>query len=340
MTWTSQVARQVIVDGSGSDTGVFVYDGVPASGNLIVSIAAESGTDQYGNNYPQGLYVAAGVIEGASFEGSDFIINNAGAYFYSGAPGAGDLVASIVSADGFDPFGNLVLQGITVYGPDTSGIQLLPGDVPQVVMYPGNANIPLQFPNLFASIAGPGTTAERYAWNLTSGYPSAGTDYQTSIFGQGAAGDGSADGFIDLVVASKEGDLYGVDITPQSAVFAMPVLATVPGEAIAETWHPGALIDGWINQGGSNVAFAYRMTPFNEVEIIGVINGDSATSSKFFTLPSDYWPSAQQPACDAVNTSWVTGFVQCDTSGNLTIQAAAYKLSDPWVFHGFISRDV
>jgi hypothetical protein len=49
-----------------SDTGgVFVYDGSPTLGNLIVSIAAEAGTDAFGNAYPQGVDVSKGTIGGS-----------------------------------------------------------------------------------------------------------------------------------------------------------------------------------------------------------------------------------------------------------------------------------
>jgi hypothetical protein len=38
----------------GGDEGLFVYSGPPAFGNLLISIAAEAGTDNYGNSYPEG----------------------------------------------------------------------------------------------------------------------------------------------------------------------------------------------------------------------------------------------------------------------------------------------
>lgn len=42
-------ANSVVVKGSGD--GVFVYDGVPAHGSLVVAIAAAAGTDDFGNPY-------------------------------------------------------------------------------------------------------------------------------------------------------------------------------------------------------------------------------------------------------------------------------------------------
>jgi hypothetical protein len=54
MGWNSQVvlATQVIIEGT--DSALFVYNGTPAAGNLIASIASASGTDPYGNAYSGG----------------------------------------------------------------------------------------------------------------------------------------------------------------------------------------------------------------------------------------------------------------------------------------------
>lgn len=60
MGWESEfvIAQLVIIEGN--PDGVFVYDGTPAAGTLIVSIAAQAGTDQYGNTYPKGIQVSGG----------------------------------------------------------------------------------------------------------------------------------------------------------------------------------------------------------------------------------------------------------------------------------------
>lgn len=82
MGWLTQIviASQVII--IGPDDGLFVYSGTPAAGNLIISAAAEAGTDPYGNAYPKGLFVAQGLIKGSVFEGSEFVLNQQGAFFY------------------------------------------------------------------------------------------------------------------------------------------------------------------------------------------------------------------------------------------------------------------
>lgn len=48
----------VVVSGSGD--GVFVYDGTPAAGSLVVAVTSAAGTDAYGNDYSgPGIAVSA-----------------------------------------------------------------------------------------------------------------------------------------------------------------------------------------------------------------------------------------------------------------------------------------
>lgn len=50
-----------------------------------------------------------------TFNGTDFTINPAGAFFYNGTPANGNLIASIASAAGTDAFGNAYLAGVVSY---------------------------------------------------------------------------------------------------------------------------------------------------------------------------------------------------------------------------------
>lgn len=100
----------------GTNGGIFIYSGTPANGNLIGSWAGQSGTDAYGNAYPQGINVTTGAISGTTFSGTDFIINSSGAFFYSGTPGTGNLASSSAPAAGTDSFGNNYVAGQATYG--------------------------------------------------------------------------------------------------------------------------------------------------------------------------------------------------------------------------------
>lgn len=54
------------------------------------------------------------------FNGTDFIINSSGAFFYNGTPASGNLIASITTASGTDPYGNPYQSTITGYKSGTS----------------------------------------------------------------------------------------------------------------------------------------------------------------------------------------------------------------------------
>jgi hypothetical protein len=113
-----------------NSSGAFFYSPTEAHGNLIVSIASAAGTDAFGNAYPKGINVTTGsisgttitgttitgsTISGTTFSGTDFITNASGSFYYSSTPAAGNLIASIASADGTDSFGNAYLAGVTSY---------------------------------------------------------------------------------------------------------------------------------------------------------------------------------------------------------------------------------
>lgn len=57
-----------------------------------------------------------GIVTSGEFTGTDFIINSSGAFFYSSAPAAGNLIASVASVAGTDQFGNAYKAGMTTYG--------------------------------------------------------------------------------------------------------------------------------------------------------------------------------------------------------------------------------
>jgi hypothetical protein len=87
------------------------YSDPPGLGAVLVSIAAKASVDQFGNAIPQGIQINQGI-----FAGSDFVITTAGAFFYSGTPAFGNLLASIAPAAGTDTHGNAYLAGETSYG--------------------------------------------------------------------------------------------------------------------------------------------------------------------------------------------------------------------------------
>jgi hypothetical protein len=112
--WTGQpvVTSLIIVEGGTSGSGIFVYSGTPALGNLIGSWTGAAGTDSYGNSYPEGLNVSVGTISGITFAGANWVLDSSGLFFYSGTPALGNLILSLAPASGSDTYGNTYPQGL------------------------------------------------------------------------------------------------------------------------------------------------------------------------------------------------------------------------------------
>jgi hypothetical protein len=120
------------------------------------------------------------VIRG-TFDGTDFIINSSGAFFYSGTPAAGNLIASIASASGTDGFGNAYQQGITSYQGGTAGyIKMLAG----LLNFSNGAGIS-------TGVSGGSTTADTLAFGSGGGLASLFLDAQSWISVPLAASDPS-----------------------------------------------------------------------------------------------------------------------------------------------------
>lgn len=127
-------ANEVII--VGSKDALLVYSGAPAKGTLIAAIAAQNGTDKYGNNYPAlanfGVWDAVtGNLDqhfGINASGDIYLANMAGKtivhgrttdgalFFYNtSGEGSGNLIDSIAPVATTDAAGNTVQAGIVSY---------------------------------------------------------------------------------------------------------------------------------------------------------------------------------------------------------------------------------
>lgn len=119
-----------------NSSGAFFYSGTPAAGNLITSIAANSGVDGFGNPYPAGLNNQAGAVAGDQFAN----INQGNIFL--GALGAGAVPDTTDAAQIF-PSPTLaelsIRSGITASSPDPAFLQLWGGAAGQAT---GSATAP------------------------------------------------------------------------------------------------------------------------------------------------------------------------------------------------------
>lgn len=62
-------------------------------------------------------YLFGVILTGGTIQGPDYVINPSGAFFYSGTPALGNLIASLTPSGGTDGEGNTYLAGATTYVP-------------------------------------------------------------------------------------------------------------------------------------------------------------------------------------------------------------------------------
>jgi hypothetical protein len=93
-------------------------------------------------------------------------------------------------------------------------------------------------------------------------------------------------------------DSYGNSIPVGVMVNGLVVIQPGSSPAVAETWHTPTLNSGWATGSHSTGTFQnvrYRLTPWREVEVTGIIHTTSATpSSTIWTMPSGYIPTTRQ----------------------------------------------
>lgn len=71
-----------------------------------------------------GTTLSGTVINGSIFNGANWTSDTNGTRFYSGTPARNNLIASIGGSQYTDPFGNIVLRGVSAYNPSAGGFAL------------------------------------------------------------------------------------------------------------------------------------------------------------------------------------------------------------------------
>lgn len=234
-----------------------------------------------------------------------------GVFIYGGA-GPGGLLASDTNGT-IDPFGNPVRPGTWVYGASGGAAGLaVSGSQPGLLLVPPGVIHSTLPADVFAFSGNAGAASEFQYMVLTSGKENGNADAALQLYS--APADASAEAHI---IVEFGGTIAGT-FTPE-------------GYATAQPWTVLPLVNGWANKAG-NIAMDYRLVTADEVEIIGVLDGTAATSAQFATMPAGLRPLAQMPLCAVCSTTFAPGFIQCDTAGNLTLQASNKNLL--WLVNG------
>jgi hypothetical protein len=162
-----------------------------------------------------------GTLEASVFEGTNFIINSNGAFFYDSVagPGAGNLRLSNCSSQTVDPFGNAALTGMTTYGATTA--QSVDGT--EIRWWSA------------ASQSGP--------WVLQSSMQMTGIGSTNALnFSAGSINTGGAG--INMGAALLTQKVPASTIPPN---IMGKIVYCLDGSGNAETWHGLTFQNGWLN---------------------------------------------------------------------------------------------
>jgi hypothetical protein len=130
---------------------------------------------QNGNAYFGNVTVAG------SFDGTDFIIDSGGVFFYSGAPATGNLQISLAAIAGTDAFGNTYPQGLSVNEQGEGQQAIVIGYISggPVIYFPGTVPNLADAPGILEAAFGSGT-AQQDAINILG--PKDATHTDTAAF--------------------------------------------------------------------------------------------------------------------------------------------------------------
>jgi hypothetical protein len=240
------------------------------------------------------LYAANAIISGtitaSVFDGTDFEIDPAGAFFYD--PVSNNIVASIAPANGTNRFSDPYLQGVTSYF-------VTPG----FVRYALNSN------------SSGGSTALTWLVDSGSGF----TDQAQISVTSSALTIDSSPGALPMVLNAG-----AQTITLDSPVTATAGTAAAPTLITTDNWHNIALDAGWT--AGAQVP-QYRLLPDGNVQVRGqathagtaaAVNINNSTP-----IPAVYWPGRNRVYRPPVAAD-SAGTVQISTTGVFAMRASGF----------------
>ena len=183
-----------------------------------------------------GTIVDAATFIGSVFEGTDFILNDAGGFWYSSTPGLGNLFVNITSQGGTDGLGNTYPAGVFVYGPTGSTVGVLNnGATAAITLTPAgsvHANVPGE---IFSFSQNPGAANEQIWLVLTSGKESGHSDAAIQLLSQ------SNDTTLDPTMIFEFGGAVAARLNPSG----LSVTGTISASNFSGSYAGGQSVSGW-----------------------------------------------------------------------------------------------
>jgi hypothetical protein len=278
------------------------------------------------------------VIRG-QFNGTDFIINSAGIFLYSGTPAAGNMTGSWASVAGSDAFGNAYPAGLEIYS-TFGNLTLSPVDGNLFSVGSSGATIRLGDGEMDFSQPGYSSTATiiqdlirtHGSLYISSGEAVA-ADQDTTfgiITGYGVPTVGSPDTYPRINAMGGGGGVMCHHYVSGAAVKSDLVGNT------AETWHTPTFAGSWVTTGTLNTnstfqGMQYRLDAEDNVWISGGAT-TTAAGGTIFTLPAGYFNASRRHLvpCWIFDSSAGTtsaSFVQVTEAGVVNVAASLTNIT-------------
>lgn len=281
------------------------------------------------------------VLSGGTITGPDYIINTAGAFFYSGSPALGNLIVSIAGAAGVDAFGNVFPQGINVTKGQFSGSNYVINSL-GFFLYSGTPALGNLVASVTAASGADDGLGNAFKADVTV-YGTSGTYVQMLASGIAALNVGSGDA-AEVTPAKLTSGIFGsggprfiqtilssARVSGQNALSNLQVI--LEGEAVDHSFGNDLRIEGSSQTGAEGFRITLEAVDgatsmlFSGTGVAGNMLDMDVTNKKIvFGYPIS-GPSGNSQGT-AGPESWNTlGALSGTGSANLTINAGRYRVT-------------
>jgi hypothetical protein len=272
-----------------------------------------------------------------TFMGTDFEINPAGIFFYSGTPAAGNLILALAQTAGSDSFGNPYIEGVSVGAAGGQQVEMLIAGLEGVLRFPSGAS----FENVAGNISAATGGSPAFINLLMSGPKGTLSGHQDWVQAEMNSANNSGTSFASLLLnyIGTGGGVHNYAIMDATGfnIGAGSIVAAHPGTAplIPETWTTLTLINGYTagtNNGFTDVPQIRMMADNETLGFKGTLKSPAAGFvNPFAAIPSGY-PNANLGGCygKAVVANLTGGTVdhlQVQNNGNLSLENPAASIT-------------
>lgn len=219
-----------------------------------------------------------GITVRGTFSGTDWEINSAGTFFYSGPPARGNLVMSQAGSGGTDGYGNAYRAGTWVYDGGTAAGLVPAGGQAQLHLVPAGTAHSTEDALAYAGASGAGGAGESQYLIVTSGTSGGGDDAGLVLTGE------SADKAVPAAAWVSLGGTVPMEWGKEGTTALLPITA-------GSQWERMTLLNGWTV---SPTGFAqYRLYPDNTVRVRfgGLQPGSAADGTELWAPPAGLVPA-------------------------------------------------